>query len=175
VDWWQVLAVAIGGVAVGYVASFHVGYFRELGRERAARRIRRRDERREREAAEAAAAQVAAEREAEAQREREFIEQLRRDRVGAKVLHRVTADDVGIRMTVVGLAPREPLTRVTMEFEPMPGRIPTPYDPPIDAPVNYKWSSLTALEADQRHRTARVIAHSHDDRDGWVEFERLDP
>jgi hypothetical protein len=175
VEWSSVVAGLVVGVGVGFLASYPVGFVREVGREHASRRIRRRDEARERRRAEEASDALSAERKATALRELREMEKLSEDRVGAQFLHRVHRDDAGIQVTVVELDPHQPKQRVIVRYEPVPGRPPTPHDPPVDQRVSVEWRALTAPDAEQRHRTARLIENSYDDADGWIEYERIWP
>ncbi len=53
------------------------------------------------------------------------------------------------------------------------GREPHDDDYEVGQRIGMAWKDLTMPAADQRHRTARLIARSDDDNDGWVEFERM--
>jgi hypothetical protein len=175
VEWSSVAAGLVVGVGVGFLASYPVGFFREVGRDQAARLIRRRNDVREQRRAEEASNALIAEREATTAREVRELEVLSQDRVGALFLHRVHRDDVGIQVTVVELDARQPRQRVIVRYEPTTGRTPTPHDPPVDQRVSIEWRALTATDADQRHRTALLIEKSYDDADGWIEYERIWP
>lgn len=96
------------------------------------------------------------------------------ERVGATFRRRYTAEDTGTLLTVVGLDERAWRSRVLVEESAPDGRTPTGHESPDFARTSFEWSSLTMPHADQRHRTARVIERSHNDEDGWVEFERID-
>ena len=171
-----VMPVLIGvviGVVVGFLASYPVGFLRELGREHASRLLVRRRDERQQQVVEAEAQAVTAATEAETARQRAHLARLTEERVGAKFLHRVQRDDPGLVATVLRLDDRYPLLSVLVSYEPTPGRESTPYDPENRQTV--EWGSLTESEAAQRHRAAVLVENSHDDADGWLQYEPLTP
>lgn len=177
-DWWWIAGGVVVGLVVGWSValstSFLVGYLRERGRIRAAAdaaqgaekdQQRRADAEREAQRVAKVAAQVEHSR---------TIEGLRAERVGSHFIRRSTRTDPGIAVTVIDLCDRDPLRRVIVREEHLPGRSPTEYDgPDLLERLSIDWTNLVQAPAAQRHHTARLMAESHDDRDGWLLFERV--
>jgi hypothetical protein len=169
---WSRLLTGVVGVVIGFVASYPVGYLRERGRQRAVRADQARASKQRREAAANAAATQALAREQEECKRREHIETLKKERIGRRFLRRSNSkEEAGVIVTVIDLDRRDPKRRVLVENT--PGGAELPADVPTRLVMD--WHVLVAAPEVQKHRTARLIAHSSDDADGWLEFEQLPP
>ena len=162
------------GVLVGGVAAFGTGFLRAAGSSawqglalrtaKVRRAVRaKRQERSAKRAAAKAATELADER-----------TRLKAERVGAKFRKRYTADDTGTIVTVRELRNPNWQEMVNVKEVAPAAREPTEFDNQFPARYGIKWSDLTKSDSEQRHLTARVMAESFDDADGWIEFERLD-
>lgn len=105
--------------------------------------------------------------------ERNEVARLQRERVGKRFIRRTDPGDPGMAGEVVDLDPRDPKRRVILIWTSTEGRRPRADDYVPGRRISISWKDLTLSEAAQRHRTARIIAKSSDDSDGWVEFESL--
>lgn len=74
---------------------------------------------------------------------------------------------------VLRLDHRNPKRRVVMGWSSPPGRAPHEGDYDEGSTISIEWKDLVMSPERQIHRTARLIANSHSDADGWVEFEPL--
>jgi hypothetical protein len=112
--------------------------------------------------------------EAKARRaEAERLARLERERVGKQFVRRVYKGDPGMVGQVVELNQRDPTRSVILTWSSPAGREPHEDDYEVGQRIGMAWKDLTMPAPDQRHRTARLIARSGDDNDGWVEFESL--
>ena len=121
-------------------------------------------------AAEKAAEAAALEREEEDRKRPENIEALKNERIGRRFLRRPKSrDEDGVIVTVIDLDQRNPERHVLVENAPVPGA-----ELPVDLPQRLviDWSRLVEAPEAQMHYTARVLADSHNDADGWL-FEEL--
>jgi hypothetical protein len=101
------------------------------------------------------------------------IAQLQRERVGRRFTHHADPDDPGMVGEVIELDPRDPKRNVILVWTSPDGRQPREGDYVAGRRIGIAWKDLTLPQADQRHRTARTIAKSNNDLDGWVEFDPL--
>lgn len=106
--------------------------------------------------------------------ERKEVARLQHERVGKRFIRRSDPGDPGMAGEVVDLDPRDPKRRVILTWTTTEGRRPREDDYVPGRRISISWKDLTLPEGAQRHRTARTIAKSSDDSDGWVEFEPLD-
>jgi hypothetical protein len=107
-------------------------------------------------------------------REAKRIQLLTRERVGTHSRFRTSSNDLGMDGEVVDLDSRDIEQRVVVVWTNPDGRPPTEYDYQVGTRISMEWRHLTLAPGEQRHRTARLIQHSADDSDGWVEFDRID-
>ncbi len=173
VEWWQTVALTVvSGLLIAAIGARVVGHQREMGRSRAATTIAHREVQREKHEADERAAQAHADRQAAATALADELQRIRSERIGATFLQRSDPDDPGVILTVDDLDPKAPHHRVMVLSEPAPDRVDRDHGL-SPGRVSMEWRFLTLPEAEQRHRTARLIEDSFDDNLGWVEVERL--
>lgn len=102
------------------------------------------------------------------------LDSLKEERVGKRFRFRTSARDSGMLGEVVELDPRDAHRRVIVVWSDSPGRTATDDDYTVGQRVSIEWRHLTEAADRQRHRTARTIAQSFEDSDGWTQFERID-
>ena len=102
------------------------------------------------------------------------IAKLSADRVGSRFLRREDPDSEGVVGLVVSLATDDPTNGVEIVWAKAPGLDPDPGDRALTNRIRMSWTDLTKPSHVQQHETARLIAKSDDDQDGWVMFEPLD-
>lgn len=105
--------------------------------------------------------------------EAKHIERLRNERKGRLFRRRLAPGDPGMIGEVVDIDRRQPMTRVVMVWNSPAGRTTTEDDPAAGRPTTIEWKVLQRSPDEQRHLTARLIAKSHNDNDGWIEFEEI--
>ncbi len=159
-------------VLAGLILAWFTGALQESGRRWSSNRHARRAERNAAESEAVQAAQAERDRQSRDLASQMEIKRLRGSRIGVRFRWRASANDPGMMGTIVDLDSRSPKERVIMQFSSPDGREPTPRDF-SDHRTSVEWEALNRSVADQRHRTARTIAHSCNDDNGWVEFERL--
>lgn len=168
-----VLVTAITTLVAVLVGAFLTGALRERGRQwmedRRTLRTRKQKLRQheEQEAADLERRKIA---DLEKFQDRRLLE---RARVGERFLWRASPDDEGMLGTVVGLDRLHPKIKVRVKWISPPDREPSQHDYSTDTVTIMEWGSLTRSPADQRHRTALLIANSFNDEDGWIEYERI--
>lgn len=109
-----------------------------------------------------------------AKNERERLARLEADRVGRKFLWRASAKDPGMVGEVVSLGSDRPAEVVVVSWSNPTGRKPERDDLYKDGDrIGVEWKHMTMSSEEQRHWTARMIAGSTNDIDGWVEFQEI--
>lgn len=98
---------------------------------------------------------------------------VRADRVGRTFRYRTSAGDPGMVGEIVDLHRDHPELMVIMTWKNPPGRAASDDDFSEGQRIGIEWKQLRKSESDQKHRTARMIARSNNDADGWVEFEEI--
>ena len=73
---------------------------------------------------------------------------------------------------MIDLDAQQPQRRVLVEYSAMPGGAVSVRPP---SRVVMDWKALVADPEVQRHYTARVIANSTDDADGWIQYDEFAP
>ncbi|MBK5333638.1 MAG: hypothetical protein JJD93_16800 [Ilumatobacteraceae bacterium] len=164
--WAPLVISAVLAAALAVAGAYFVGRYREKGRsDEADARQAKADQ-----AAEDAKQMItAAERvavETARQSELRRVEEIANSRVGKVFLRHYSNNDAGVRVVVLALSTDDPDHKVLLEYPPNDAN-------PDGLRVKTEWRAMTEPDDVQRHRTARTIAQSYDDSEGWVEWELL--